>query len=249
MPDQPDFAHVSGLVPVPKQGRVFAANARVRLGDVLPSGRLRLDALVRHTQEISNDDTNDAGLEDGLAWIARSTTVEVHRPAELEEQLEFLTFCGGIGPRWAERRLSVTGTAGARYEVSTMWVSVDPTTGRPRKVSPQFHELYGTAASNRRVSARLTIPSEPGGPESPWPSRTSDFDTFDHMNNAVYWCTVEEVLAQQSAPARSVTLEYHAGIPPAAEVSYRLDSEAGGDHLMWWLADGVVAAAARIRLG
>lgn len=247
MPDRPDFAHVSGLVPVPKQGRLFTANARVRLGDVLPSGRLRLDALVRHTQEISNDDTNDAGLEDGLAWIARSTTLELHHPAELDEQLEFLTFCGGIGPRWAERRLSVTGSAGAHYEVATMWVSVDPTTGRPRKVSPQFHQLYAAAAGDRKVSARLTVPTEPQGPEWSWPSRTSDFDTFGHMNNAVYWSTVEEALVRQGSHASSITVEYHAGIAPETEVSYRLYTEADGDQLMWWLADGAVAAAARIR--
>ncbi len=45
---------------VPPQGRIFTAARSVRLGDVTPRGRLRLDATVRYLQDVSHDDTEDA---------------------------------------------------------------------------------------------------------------------------------------------------------------------------------------------
>src|SRR3546814_5593560 len=45
------------LVPRPPRGRVFEGARRVRLGDVSPAGRLRLDAATRYLQDLSADDT------------------------------------------------------------------------------------------------------------------------------------------------------------------------------------------------
>ena len=47
------------LVPVPGRGRVYTASRRVRLGDADPGGRLRLDAIARYVQDVSDDDTRD----------------------------------------------------------------------------------------------------------------------------------------------------------------------------------------------
>ena len=48
----------------------------MRLGDVDPDGRLRLDALTRYTQDVSDDDTTDAGLDVEPGWVVRSTVVD-----------------------------------------------------------------------------------------------------------------------------------------------------------------------------
>ena len=47
----------SPLAPLPEVGRRFTGERKVRLGDVGRSGRLRLDALTRYTQDVSDDDT------------------------------------------------------------------------------------------------------------------------------------------------------------------------------------------------
>jgi hypothetical protein len=50
------------MVGPPSAGRTFAGRRRVRLGDCSPGGRLRLDAAARYVQDLSDDDTRDAGL-------------------------------------------------------------------------------------------------------------------------------------------------------------------------------------------
>ncbi len=217
----------------------------MRLGDVDPSGRLRLDSLTRYAQDVSNDDTTDAGLTDDLAWVVRKTTVEVWTDATFGEDLHFRTFCGGLGRRWAERRLSVCGSQGARYEVATLWVQIDGVTGRPKQLSEQFLALFGEAALGREVGARLQhtgIPDE-GTTRRPWPLRAVDFDTFNHMNNAAYWAVVEESLAASpiTTPFRS-TVEYGRGIEPGHEVTIFETSQAGC-RLLWWSVDGTTPAS------
>lgn len=242
----------SRLVPVPTVGRVFDGHRKVRLGDVDPSGRMRLDALTRYTQDVSNDDTSAAGLLDDLAWVVRRTTVEVHADALFGDDLRFQTFCSGLGKRWAERRLSVHGADGARYEVATLWVHIDEKSGRPKGLSDQFLEIYGAAASGRTVGARLGHPrpdvAGSGSIEQRWPLRAVDFDTLQHMNNAAYWAVVEESLAEQPLlPPFTATIEYGAGIAPAHEVNLT-SAEVGSSRFIWLRVGDQVPASASLEI-
>lgn len=239
-------------------GRSFTRQRRVRLGDVSPNGRLRLDALARFVQDVSNDDTVDAGLEDDMAWVVRRTVVEVHAEAALREELSLTTFCGGIGSRWAERRVTVRGEHGAHIETSTLWVHLDMDTGRPLKLPAQFHELYDEASGGRKVRARLhhgdpPAPGSAGAPAPvPWPLRFCDFDVLDHVNNAVSWEAVEEERAPRRhlrAPVRA-EVEYRAAVERGHEVArVAVDHDGGG--LSVWLVDAAdpraVYTSARVR--
>jgi acyl-ACP thioesterase len=231
------------------QGRSFTGERKVRLGDVDRFGRLRLDALTRYTQDVSDDDTTDAGLPQAPGWVVRSTVVDQLMPASLAESLSFTTFCSGLGKRWAERRLSIVGAGGARYEVATLWVCVDPDSGQPHPLTDDFLALYGQAADGRKVSARLKNPrpaDQPGDgagndvATERWQLRSSDYDIYGHVNNAAYWAAVEqwahgEVL---TGPLRA-RLEYGAGLAPARSVAIarRTVEQPGGPGLrLWWLA-------------
>ncbi len=238
------------MVPAPTVGRIFTGERRVRLGDVDPSGRLRFDALTRYTQDVSNDDTRDAGLADDLAFVVRTTTVDVHQPGVFGEDLTISTFCGRLGKRWAERRLMVAGAQGARYEVATLWVHIDTDSGRPLALSEDFIRHYGVASMGRTVSAKQTVP-KPGALPSdktrtPWPLRAVDFDTFDHMNNAAYWAVIEQDLQVRVPPLPSrTTIEYGAGIGPADEVTI-VTADAGPERYLWWEVEGRPAASAAV---
>jgi hypothetical protein len=59
-------------------GREFTARRRVRLGDATPNGRLRLDALARYLQDVSNDDTRVSEWSDPHWWVVRRTVIDVH---------------------------------------------------------------------------------------------------------------------------------------------------------------------------
>jgi len=234
--------------------RLFKAHRQIRLGDVEISGRLRLDALVRYSQDVSDDDTADAGLSDRMSWVVRRTTVDVFAPARLGERLHFKTFCSATGSRWAERRLSVRSKRGAYYEIASLWISVDSNSGRPRPLTEEFCSIYGSSAAGRTVSSRRCNPRPTGVSGSGnstsgdggypawgnWPLRSTDIDVFGHVNNAAYWELVEAYPMPES-PWRGL-LEYESGLPPAesAKFQYRLSS---GGNQIWWFHDSKVAAS------
>lgn len=234
------------LVPLPAAGRRHAATRRVRLGDVSPGGRLRLDALARYLQDVASDDSADSGLLDAMAWVVRRTVVEVAQAPVFREELTLTTWCSGIGGRWAERRVTISGDAGGAVEAAALWVHVDAATGRPKRLTDQFHELYGEAAGGREVRAKLRhADPPPGAPRRPWPARFTDFDVLGHVNNAVYWAAVEEELARRRdlrAPMRA-ELEHRQPL----EVGHTADVVAvdDGDALAVWVveADAVHASA------
>lgn len=199
----------------PETGRVFTTRRRVRLGDVAPSGRVRVDALARYLQDIARDDSTDSGLPNPMAWVVRRTAIEVVRAPVFQEHLELATWCSGVGGRWAERRTTLRGEHGGVVETATIWVHVDPASGRPARLGPEFAALYGDTAAGRKVDARLRHASEPppGTPLRAWPWRATDFDVLAHVNNAAYAAVLEEALGADGRPVDAldgcrVELEY-----------------------------------------
>ena len=206
------------MVGRPVEGRTFAGSRRVRLGDCSPGGRLRLDATARYLQDLSDDDTRDAGLAQ-MTWVVRRTVIDVHQFPTYLEPVDMVTWCSAIGSRWAERRVDIGGggASGGAVSISsaTLWVHLDSETLRPVPTSAAFEQVFAQSAAGRTVSSRLTLdPPTAGLALSPWPVRFSDFDVMDHMNNAIAFALVEEVLARRRdlrAPLR-VEVEYRSPI-------------------------------------
>ena len=225
------------LLPVPPSGRTFTATRRARFGDLSPGGRLRLDALARYLQDVSSDDTTDAGLENDVAWVVRRTVLEITSGPRFRELLELTTFCSGTGGRWAERRVSVRGEAGAAVEAVSLWVHLDAESGRPRLLPDDFHRHYDEAAQGRTVSARLQHDSAvPDGAASrPWPLRFADFDLLGHVNNAATWAMVEDVLADRPGlrPPMRAELEYRAAIERGDQIELAVVDEPDGSLAIW----------------
>ncbi len=251
-------------------GRCFTGARKVRLGDVEPKGRLRLDALIRYCQDVSNDDTTEAGLDDVPPWVVRRTVVDELSPAKLADDLTFTTFCSALGGRWAERRLDIVDQAGnSVYRVATLWVCVDAGSGQPHALTDQFLSLYEEAAAGRKASARLRNPKRgrdlgtdgiDGGdgeiagvsshPDVAWQLRKADFDTWGHVNNAAYWAAVEEWLPPFDGPRR-FRMEYGGGLelqqlgPERQTTIARRSERDSGCEAVWWLdTEGGAAASA-----
>jgi hypothetical protein len=79
-------------------------------------------------------------------------------------------------------------------------VHVDPSTGRPKSLSAEFHALYDAAAAGREVLARqVHEPVDPDGAgvtTFAWQPRATDLDVLDHANNAMGWAVVEQLRAR-----------------------------------------------------
>lgn len=206
------------LVPRPAEGRVFCVPATGGLGDVAPSGRVRLDTVARWLQDAAWADAADSGLADEGAWFVRAMRVEVERFPRFGHTCDVATWCSGTGALWAERRTSVTGADGARVEAAAIWVHMDAGGSRPRPLPEGFEGFYAAAAGGRRVRARLRHDPDPPdrATKEPWRFRAADLDLAGHVNNAVYWTVVEEQFAGAADP----------GEPFAAEIEHRGPTDA-----------------------
>lgn len=238
------------MLPRPTAGRVFEAGRRVRLAEVDPTGRCRLDALVRHLQDVARDDSADGRLGDNMNWIVRRTLLEVRRAPRFQEWVELATWCSGYGGRWAERRTSVRGDDGADVEAVTIWVFVDGTTGKPARLPDDFFEIWGETAGGRTVSARTTLPTSwPDDViDEPWTVRLADLDVVGHVNNAAQWMAVEEALDHAGwdhGPVRA-QLEHGPGVERGTEVRLLWQPVDGGVDT-WLTTDGVAGSVACVR--
>ena len=229
------------LVAPPTEGRVFTDRARVGLGDVAPSGRVRLDTIARWLQDAAFADLLDSGVPDDAVWIVRRLRLRVERFPRMHEHVSVATWCSGAGSLVAERRSTVRGDDGGLVEAVALWVHLDPVRARPRPMPEGFETVYAPSAGGRRVRARLRHRGEPpaDGASAPWRFRAADLDLADHVNNAVYWQALEEDLAGDGARE-----------PFDAEIEHRAPADVGEasimrDGEMLWIsaADGVVLAS------
>ena len=237
-------------MPRPGTGRVFTARQQVRNTDVTPSGRLRFDALARYLQLAAEDDLADAGWDEPYGWLMRKITVTVREFPRLGRQVALHTFCSGTGPRWAERTTTVAGPDGELAQATAVWAAVSRTDGRPVPLGPEFHRRYGGAAQGRTASVRLSHPRPPDPPAGrSWPVRAADFDPAGHVNNAIHWAAVEDVLAGLDWLPGVAELEYHRQILPGCEPCLAAAREP--DQVMIWLLGGGqrLASARLLRAG
>jgi acyl-ACP thioesterase len=210
---------LSELVAVPDRGRVFIEPpVRPGLGDCAPTGRVRLDALAGLVQDIAYADAEDARLSRRAAWVVRRTRMRVDRFPRFGERLELATFCSGLGRMWAERRTTVAGDAGGEVQVVSLWVHLDPLSGRPTPLTEEEIGMWGESTAGRKVTARLHHPSPEGTEDSfPWRFRATECDLADHINNAAYLQPLEDELLQGGGgelESIDVEIEYRSPAQP-----------------------------------
>ncbi|MGI8801189.1 MAG: acyl-ACP thioesterase domain-containing protein [Solirubrobacteraceae bacterium] len=174
---------------------------------------MRLDALACWLQDVAYADVEDAGLAQAAVWVVRRTRIRVQRFPRFGERFELTTFCSGLGRMWAERRTDVVGCGASEptVEAVSLWVHLDVERWRPAPLTAEEIAIYGGAAPERRVSARLRHPAPPAGADGggAWTFRATECDIADHVNNAAYWQPLEEELLAHPEPARiDVELEY-----------------------------------------
>jgi acyl-ACP thioesterase len=198
---------------------------RPGLADCAPSGRIRLDALARFVQDIAYADAADVGLSRTAAWVVRRTRMRVDRFPRFGERLELVTFCSGLGRMWAERRTTISGDVAGEVEVVSLWVHLDPVSGRPTPLSEAEVAAWGESTGGRKVTARLRHP----GPESaenssPWRFRATECDVVGHINNTAYLQPLEEeLLAGGDGELESidVEIEYRSPAQPGDKLVLR----------------------------
>jgi acyl-ACP thioesterase len=232
-------------LPIPTSGRTFSAERRVRLADMDEHGRLRLDAVARFLQDVAIDDVEETGwgTPDHL-WFVRRIRVEVRSPFLDDRDVALVTWCSGLAAIAAGRRWSLTGDRGGSIEVDSVWIHLGPDQ-RPARI--ESFGIYAEATGGRPVSTRLELPMPPDdAPRSPWVLRTTDVDVHGHVNNAVHWQAVEDVLRGSPAdPAGPLVadLDYHHPIDLTDRVDLASYGSGGEVAVAFCVGDGLRAIA------
>jgi len=198
-------------------------------------GRLRLDAIARFLQDVAIDDVQETGwgMPEHL-WFVRSMRVDVLQAVVGWGEIELTTWCSGVAAIAAGRRWSLVG-AGGRIEVDSVWIHLD-SEQRPARI--EDFGVYAVAAASRHVSTKLYLPDPPAeAPRTPWPLRTTDVDLHGHVNNAVHWQAVEQILP--TAGQLRAELDYRQPI----DVDDELQLASFGSCMAFVTGDAVKAVA------
>ncbi|HWG74900.1 MAG TPA: acyl-ACP thioesterase domain-containing protein [Acidimicrobiales bacterium] len=234
------------------EGRSFTGTHTVRLGDVLPSGGARLDALARWLQDVAADDVRDAGIEGEAVWVTRRTALQLRHRPRYNRPVQLVTWCSGTGAAWAERRTTIIGDDGIAVEAAALWVCLHPERMRPMPIAPRLLSLWGAQAGSRAVRSKLGHPDPPPGGtvDRSVPLRLADLDMIGHVNNAIAWAVFEEevVRAVPGAEVIEAEVEYRAAIESESDIIVR--TAVDGRTVSCWLVDqsGASQASARVRL-
>jgi acyl-ACP thioesterase len=219
--------------------RRFTSARPIRLSDTDVNGRLRLDAVARHLQDVASDDWADAGFEsDTHVWVVRRTELEVTAPFAGDERIEIATWCSGVAGSSAARRYSVAGDRGGRIEAESIWIHLDHAL-QPKRLDERFLEIYGESAEGRRAPTRFALPAPARLTGAPWAFRATDVDRLGHVNNAAYWLPVEEHWRGRLDGPLHTVLEYRRPIDLGEPVELADDGDA-----LWLVVGGEMRAAA-----
>jgi acyl-ACP thioesterase len=201
--------------------------------------------LARFLQDLAIDDVGETGW--GLPehiWFVRRIQVDVQAPFLDDDEVAMVTWCSGLATIAAGRRWSVAGNRGGRAEVDSVWIHLGPD-GRPRRIDG--FDVYAEATDGRRVSARpQLVPPPDDASRSPWPLRITDVDRHGHVNNAVHWQAVEQLLAGGGPDPRMplrARLDYREALDFEDELELAVARDAGCVDIGFVTPSGVKAVA------
>ncbi|MDP0399572.1 MULTISPECIES: acyl-[acyl-carrier-protein] thioesterase [Tsukamurella] len=232
-----------------ESGAIYTAQRSVRGDAVSQDRRLKFDGVARYLQDTGQDHLRHVDYEEiHPYWVVRRTVIEILEGGEQPDVLTVERWGSKMGSRWCNVRIGIDGVKGTRIETEAFWINFNIDTLTPSALSETFLGTFGAAAEPGvlRWKSWLDPKPHPDAYEVPFLLRAADLDIIQHVNNAVYWTALEEVLATQPdlrerLPLRGV-VEHNSALQ--IEDAPRLLAYRDGDVLYAWLVAGDRTAAA-----
>jgi acyl-ACP thioesterase len=202
--------------------------------------RLMQESAIRHSRQVGYD-TRHLN-ETGFAWILARYGVEIRRPPEYGEEVEFVTWSRGVDGFRAYRDFRVQAGGATIAAATSLWVYLDLATKRVRRIPEAVVQRYTAETEQALPWAPETwsFPTRlPTAGCQPLSTRAGDIDTNGHVNNAVYVEYLETALARQlGRPVRfrTLRLQFEREIEPTVPAVHVL-LEADGGRWRFLLTD------------
>ncbi|MCS3778563.1 acyl-[acyl-carrier-protein] thioesterase [Tsukamurella ocularis] len=224
-------------------GPSFERSWPVRTGDVDPERRVRLDGIARYLQDMANDEMFHRGFDaTDPYWLVRRSIIDVLEPLQWPSEVTLLRWCESTSSRWCNMRITLRGSAGGHVETEAFWIRFSADSGMPTHISDggmEYLQQHVTETRLRWKALNTAAPPEPSEGDYTVKLRATDFDPYQHLNNASYLQLVEDDLngdALLAAPHRAI-IEYLAPIPLGSSVQVRSERDDTGYRQWLFLLD------------
>ncbi len=136
----------------PRPAAAFELRRRVEADDLDRLAHVNNVVYLRWIQEIATAHWEAIAPAEALAqvaWVARRHEIDYLSPAVLGDELAVRTWVGEAHGLTFERHTEIRRARGAQVvaRARTLWVPVEPGTGRPRRVSADVRALFSTPAA------------------------------------------------------------------------------------------------------
>lgn len=238
----------------------------VRSYEVEPDGRLRLVSLLRMLQEVAWLHAQQLGKgyaerESGERyWVLARLRAHIERYPRWGERFSVLTQPVGTDRLLALREFQISGGT-SRGSVSTGWLVVDGTSGRPIRPQALLADIDIAESEVHANMAKLTATGGDAVELGPYPVRHHDIDQYRHVNNAAYIEWMIDALAERDeADAPSPLTHVVSGLDVdyisettaddswRCRVEYRRGGEQPGSHIVEIIRDRDSQVACRAHL-
>jgi acyl-CoA thioester hydrolase len=127
--------------------RIFEHAIRVRAADIDGQGHVNNVVYVRYAQDAAVAHWKAAAppeARESLAWVTRRHEIDYLRPAFLDDELIARTWIESVSGASMERRIDIVRPADETLltRVLTVWVAVDPTSHRPKRIDDRLKALF-----------------------------------------------------------------------------------------------------------
>lgn len=172
----------------------YSFESRIRYSEVGEDGKLTLFGLLNYFQDCTIFHSESIGLgvdhleQAKKIWVLQSWQIDIARYPRMGEHVRVFTWPYAFKGFFGDRNFVMADEDGEHVAwANSVWVFMDPATGRPSRVSEE--ELAGYELAEKLdmdyQDRRVRMP-EGGSVKEPITIRREYLDTNHHMNNGQY---------------------------------------------------------------
>ena len=194
---------------------MYQLKSKVRYSEAYSGNQMSYHALINYLQDTSTLHSEELGqsgdilLEQNMAWVLSFWQICIDEMPKLSEDIVVSTWPYSTKGLFGERNFCVENEKGEKIiKVNSIWVLIDPTTGRPIRITDEvsLHYPDEPKLDMEYCARKIAVPADCEVKESIVVPKYF-IDTNNHVNNAKYVMIAEEYLPEDFQ-AKEIRVEY-----------------------------------------